>query len=63
MRSVAASDLNPIETHWLIIKAECFTGYYAKTNDELIDRLSQALRWLIDRKDENMKTCSIPTEF
>jgi transposase len=56
-------DLNPIERLWLIMKAEWFTGYYAKTKDELIDRLSQALRWLIDRKDENVKTCSIPTEI
>lgn len=56
-------DLNPIERLWLIMKAEWFTGYYAKTKDELIDRLSTALRWLIDRKDENIKTCAIPTEI
>ena len=56
-------DLNPIERLWLIMKAEWFTGYYAKTKDDLIDRLSQALRWLIDRKDQNMKTCAIPTEI
>ena len=45
------------------MKAGWFTGYYAKTKDELIDRLSQALRWLIDRKDENVKTCASPTEI
>jgi len=56
-------DLNPIERLWLIMKAEWFCGFYAKTKDQLIDRLTQALRWLIDRKDENTKTCAIPTEL
>lgn len=56
-------DLNPIERLWLLMKAEWFSGYYAKTKDELIDRLSQALIWLIDRKDQNVKTCAIPTEI
>lgn len=56
-------DLNPIERLWLIMKAEWFTAFYAKSRDELIDRLSQALRWLIDRKDKNSKTCAIPTEI
>ncbi len=56
-------DLNPIEQLWLIMKAEWFWGFYAKTKDQLIDRLTQALRWLIDRKDENTKTCTIPTEI
>jgi transposase len=56
-------DLNPIERLWLIMKAEWFSGFYAKTKDQLIDRLSQALTWLIDRKDQNSKTCGIPTEL
>jgi len=56
-------DLNPIERLWLIMKAEWFSGFYAKTKDQLIDRLTQALRWLIDRKNENVKTCAIPTEL
>jgi hypothetical protein len=43
------------------MKAQWFTGYYTKTKDELIGRLSQALRWLIDRKNLNAKTCAIPT--
>jgi transposase len=56
-------DLNPIERLWLIMKAQWFSGFYAKTKDQLIDRLSKALMWLIDRKDENTKTCAIPTEL
>ena len=56
-------DLNPIERLWLIMKAQWFAGFYAKNKDQLIDRLTQALRWLIDRKDENTKTCTIPTKL
>jgi transposase len=56
-------DLNPIERLWLIMKAEWFSDFYAKTREQLIDRLSQALRWLINRRHENVNTCSIPTEL
>jgi len=56
-------DLNPIERLWLILKAQWFSGFYAKSLDELIDRLTLGLRWLIDRKNQNRKTCSIPTEI
>lgn len=56
-------DLNPIERLWLIMKAEWFSGFYAKFKDQLIDQLTQALNWLIDRKNENTKTCAIPTEL
>ena len=56
-------DLNRIERLWLIMKAEWFSGFYAKTKDQLIDRLSQALMWLIDRKNENTMTCAIPTDL
>ncbi|MGC8602982.1 MAG: transposase [Desulfomonilaceae bacterium] len=56
-------DLNPMERLWLIMKAEWFSGFYAKTKDQLIDRLSPALISLIDRKDEDTKTCAIPTEL
>ena len=56
-------DLNPIERLWLVMKGEWFSGFYAKTKDQLIDRLTEALRWLINRHDENVKTCAIPTEL
>ncbi len=56
-------DLNPIERLWLIMKAEWFSGFSAKTKDQLIDRLTQALRGLIDRKDQNTITCAILTEL
>lgn len=56
-------DLNPIERLWLIMKAEWFADFYAKTKQQLIDRLTLALRWLIERKCDNSKTCAIPTEI
>lgn len=52
-------DLNPIERLWLILKAEWFTDFIAKTEDALTERLDQALRWLIDRQDSNTTTCAI----
>lgn len=56
-------DLNPIERVWLIMKAEWFTGFVAKTIDDLIDRLDRALLWLIDRKPQNQITCAIKTQL
>jgi len=56
-------DLNPIERLWLLIKREWFTDYYAKTREQLIDRLDQALLWAIARGEKNSKTCSIKTKI
>jgi transposase len=36
-------DFNPIEKLWLIIKAEWFTDFYAKTQEQLVERLDKAL--------------------
>jgi len=52
-------DMNPIERLWLILKANWFTDFVAKTRDELIGRLDKALCWLIHREDDNQKTCRI----
>jgi transposase len=56
-------DLNPIEALWLVMKGEWFSGFIAKNRDQLVDRLCQALNWIIDRKDQNQKTCAIRTEI
>ena len=56
-------DLNPIERLWLLIKAEWFNGYISRSREQLIARLDQALLWVIDRKDGNVKTCSFPTKL
>jgi len=56
-------DLNPIERLWLLIKAEWFTDFIAKTREALIERLDQALIWAINRQKENLNTCSIKTKL
>lgn len=56
-------DLNPIERLWLLMKQEWFSDFFAKSKDELIDRLCLALNWVVDRKTENKKTCAIRTEL
>jgi transposase len=54
-------DLNPIERLWLVMKAEWFSDFIAKDRNHLIDRLSQALNWVVDRGTQNGQTCSIKT--
>ena len=54
-------DFNPIEKLWLVIKAEWFTDFIAKTPDQLIARLDQALLWALQRTESNKTTCSIRT--
>jgi transposase len=56
-------DLNPIEKLWLVIKAEWFADFVARTKNELIDRLDNALRWVMDRKTDNTKTCSVKVKL
>jgi len=56
-------DLNPIERLWLIIKAEWFTDFVAKSREALIERLDQALKWAINRQHDNVRTCTIKTEL
>ncbi len=56
-------DLNPIERLWLLLKAEWFADFVAKTRDELMERLDQALCWLMDRQEGNQKTCTMKTDL
>lgn len=53
-------DFNPIERLWLLIKAEWFNGFIAKTADQLVSRIDHALLWAINRKENNKITCAIP---
>lgn len=55
-------DLNPIERLWPLMKAEWFTDFYARSGEELTDRLIQALNWVMDRRELNKRTCGIPTK-
>jgi transposase len=52
-------DFNPIEKLWLVIKAEWFTDFIAKSREQLIARLDQALLWAMGRRKDNQRTCSI----
>ena len=52
-------DLNPIERLWLVLKAEWFSDFIAKTSEDLIARLDNALKWVINRAELNQTTCLI----
>jgi transposase len=52
-------DLNPIERLWLLIKAEWFTDFFAKTRQQLLERIDQALLWVMNRTGNNQRTCSL----
>jgi transposase len=54
-------DFNPIEKLWLVIKGEWFTDYVAKDYEQLSLRLDDALKWAMNRKNGNQKTCAIRT--
>jgi len=56
-------DLNPIERLWLLMKEEWFSDFFAKSKDQLIDRICLALNWVVNRKNQNQKTCAIKTKL
>lgn len=56
-------DLNPIEKLWLVIKAEWFSDFIAKTREQLIERLDNALIWAMNRRDHNTRTCAIKAKL
>jgi transposase len=56
-------NLNPIERLWKAIKDEWFSDYIAKSQDQLNERLHDALLWAIGRTEGNKKTCRITTNL
>lgn len=54
-------DFNPIERLWLLMKVEWFSDFIAKDRQTLMQRLDQALCWIMGRAQDNRKTCSIAT--
>lgn len=52
-------DFNPIERLWLLLKAEWFSDFIAKSREALCERLDKALCWIIQRNDANQITCLI----
>ena len=56
-------DLNPIERIWLIMKARWFNNYVCKNEEELLERLDQAILDVIDSPEKTQKTTDIGTLF
>ena len=54
---------NPIERLWLLIKAQWFSDFVAKTADDLIAHLDKALLWAMGRQEGNRQTCTIKQEL
>jgi len=52
-------DFNPIERLWLRLKADWFWDFFARTPQELTDRLCIALRSFIDLPTKTASICSI----
>ena len=52
-------DFNPIERLWLRVKADWFWDFFARTSDELTQRLCTALKSFIDHPDKTASACSI----
>jgi len=56
-------DLNPIERIWLKMKARWFNNHVCKNEEELIDRLDQAIWDVIYNPNGTQKTTAIGTLF
>ncbi len=56
-------DLNPIERIWLTMKARWFNNYVCKNEEQLIERLDQAILDVIDNPKQTQKTTAIGTLF
>jgi hypothetical protein len=48
-----------MERLWLLIKAEWFADFFAKTRQQLLERIDQALLWVMNRTGDNQSTCSL----
>ena len=52
-------DFNPIERLWLRLKADWFWDFIARSQDELIERLTMALKSFLAQPDQTASICSI----
>jgi transposase len=52
-------DFNPIERLWLRVKADWFWDYFARTSEELTERLCTALKSFIDQPNKTASACTI----
>jgi transposase len=56
-------DLNPIERIWLIMKDRWFNNYVCKNEEQLLERLDQAILDVIYNPESTQKTAAIGTLF
>lgn len=56
-------DLNPIERIWLTMKARWFNNHVCKNEEQLIERLDQAILDVIDKPETIKQTTAIGTLF
>ena len=56
-------DLNPIERIWLTMKARWFNNYVSKNEEQLLERLDQAILDVINNPKTTQKTTDIETLF
>jgi transposase len=56
-------DLNPIERIWLTMKARWFNNYVSKNEEQLLERLDQAILDVINNPKQTQKTAAIGTLF
>jgi transposase len=54
-------DLNPIERIWLSMKARWFNNYVCKNEEQLLERLDQAILDVINSPKKTQKTACIGT--
>jgi len=54
-------DLNPIERIWLNMKARWFNNDACKNEEQLLERLDQAIFDVIDHPDKTKRTSAIGT--
>ncbi len=52
-------DFNPIERLWLRVKADWFWDFFARTSEELTERLCTALKSFIDQPAKTASACTI----
>lgn len=51
-------DFNPIERLWLNLKAKFFADFIAKTNQQLTDRICEALNYFMKQSNETASICA-----
>jgi transposase len=52
-----------IERFWLRLKSDYFSDFFAKTSDELEDRIIEALKWFFQSPDTVASQCAISGNF